>query len=89
MKTFGGEPEGRSSKGKMQLHFSWLSPDPAREEGPVGLGLCPSTKGCHTSLNQQLPFPTRQLVYNQLLLATLYLLARENICLHICTFPFF
>ncbi|KAL0620705.1 Nuclear receptor coactivator 1 [Plecturocebus cupreus] len=29
-----------------------LSPNPAQEEGPVGLCLCPSTKGSHMDLNQ-------------------------------------
>lgn len=60
MKTFGGEPEGRVLRAKMQLHFSWLSPDPAREEGPGGAWpVSVHQRLCHTSLNQQ-PSPFKQ-----------------------------
>jgi len=63
MKTFGGEPEGRVLRGRWQLQFSWLSPDPAREEGPGGVWpVSVHQRLSHVSESTTLPFPTRQLV---------------------------
>lgn len=79
-----------SSKGKMKLRLHWLSAEPAQEDGPAGLCLCPSTKGCHVSRNQQ-PFPTPGSLCVQSASSNSISVGFKRIfCLHICTpSPFF
>lgn len=81
-----------SSEEKMKPHLCWLSPDPDKEEGPSGALPVPiHQRLSRVSKSAALPFPTRAAcVYNQLLLATLYLLAsREYFASHMYPFSFF
>lgn len=92
MKTFGGEPEGQVLRGRCSSTSAGSVPTLPGKKGPVGLGLRPSTKGCHTSLNQQ-PYPSQpgSLCVQSASSSNSVSVGFERIfCLHICTpSPFF
>lgn len=87
MKTFGGEPEGRVLRARCSSTSAGSVLTLPGKKGPVGLGPCPSTKGCHTSLNQQ-PSPSQpgSLCVQSASSSNSVSVGFERIfCLHICT----
>lgn len=87
MKAFGGKPKLQEGKTKPHLTGSALSLP--WKKSLWGFA-CLSTKGWLLLLQPPLPRPPQAAcVYNQLLQATLYLLASRIFCVYICTLLLF
>ena len=87
MKAFGGEPKQRVPRGRRSSASAGSVLTLPRKKGPVGLCLCPSTKGCHTSLNQQ-PSPSQPgslCLQSTSSSNSVSVCFKRIFCLHICT----